>query len=312
MNHKSGYFDVQVNGYGGVDFNNDQLTPEGLNKACVALQSDGVDGILATIMTEDIEVMCDYLRQLVELREKDSLAKKLIVGFHIEGPFINETAGYRGAHPADAIKPADLDDMKRLLDAAGGLTRIVTLAPEQDKALSVTKFLAGESIVVSAGHCNSTLDEFSAAIDAGLSMFTHLGNGCPPQINRHDNIIQRVLSLADKLWITFIADGVHVPLFALNNYLAAAGLDRCIITTDAMAAAGLGLGRYTVGRWDIEVGNDLAARSPDGSHLVGSAVSMKQSAKNLHEYLGLSSEQIFKLMCENPKRAIGRIEGCNG
>jgi N-acetylglucosamine-6-phosphate deacetylase len=125
--------------------------------------------------------------------------------------------------------------MDRLLDAAGGLTRLVTLAPERDAGLKVTRRLAGQNIVVVAGHCDSTLEELRTAIDAGLTLFTHLGNGCPMQRHRHDNIIQRALSLHDRLLLCLIADGAHVPFPALGNYMRAAGLDRCVVVTDAIA-----------------------------------------------------------------------------
>ncbi|MCK4793598.1 MAG: hypothetical protein KAV87_58255 [Desulfobacteraceae bacterium] len=307
MQNKSGYFDLQVNGYGGVDFNNDALTTEGLHKACSARQADGVAAILATIITDEIELMCKRLRNLNRLREKDSLAKQIIAGVHIEGPFINETAGYRGAHPADAIKPANADDTKRLLDAAAGLTRIVTLAPERDQGQTVTKFLAEQDVVVSAGHCNPALDELTSAIEAGCSMFTHLGNGCPTQMNHHDNIIQRALSLSDRLWLTLIADGVHIPFFALKNYLKAAGLDHCVIVSGAIAPAGLGPGRYTIGRLNLEIGDDLVAHSPDGMYLVGSAVSLCRSEMNLKEHLDLDDDQIRQLLVDNPQQAIGSL-----
>ena len=115
--------------------------------------------------------------------------------------------------------------------------RLVTLAPERDPGLKVTRWLAGQAILVSAGHCDASTDQLRAAIDAGLSMFTHLGNGCPTTLHRHDNIIQRVLSLRKRLTISFIADGVHVPAAALGNYLRLAGVDRSIVVTDAITAA---------------------------------------------------------------------------
>ena len=108
-------------------------------------------------------------------------------------------------------------------------------------------------------------------------MFTHLGNGCPMQMHRHDNVVQRVLSVAQegRLWVCFIADGAHVPFFALRNYLKLVGFDRAIVVSDAVAPAGLGPGRYTLGRWDLVIGDDLVARAPDGSHLVGSAATLQ-------------------------------------
>lgn len=300
----AGYFDLQVNGYGGVDFNSDGLTAEQLHLCCQKLAEDGVGEILATIITADLASMCDRLARLAALREHDPLARELIAGFHIEGPFLNEKKGYRGAHSEAAIRPADVDAMRRLLDATGGLTRLVTLAPERDPGMKVTRLLADSGVVVSAGHTDATLDELNAAIDAGLTMFTHLGNGCPMLLPRHDNIIQRALSLSDRLWLTFISDGAHVPWPALRNYLRAATLDRCIVVTDAISAAGLGPGRYRLGEWDLLIGEDRVARAPDGSHLVGSAGTMPLSRMNLSRHLGLSDAQIDQLTIHNPRRAL--------
>jgi N-acetylglucosamine-6-phosphate deacetylase len=296
-----GYLDLQVNGYGGIDFNQDDLSPDQLHLACRKLRDDGVSGVLATVITDHLEVMASRLARLVELRERDGLAKELILGIHIEGPFINDTPGYAGAHPRDAIRPACQDTIKRLLDAAGGLTRLVTLAPECDENSEVTRLLVKQNVLVSAGHTNASLDQLAAAADAGLSMFTHLGNGCPAELPRHDNIIQRALALPQRLWLCFIADGVHIPYFVLKNYLAIAGLDRCIVVTDAMAAAGMPPGRYTIGRWDLAVGEDLAVRSPDGSHLVGSAMTMRQAEANLKEHVGLRDDAVARLLMINPR-----------
>jgi N-acetylglucosamine-6-phosphate deacetylase len=264
------------------------------------LQRDGVAGILATVITDTIDAMAGRLARLVELRSKDKRAERIIGGLHIEGPFINAEYGFVGAHPQDAVRPAERDVMQRLLDAAGGLARIVTLAPENDPGFAVTKMLADQGIVVSAGHSNASLDELRGAIDAGLSMFTHLGNGCPASMPRHDNIIQRVLSLSDQLWISFIADGVHVPPFVLGNYLKCTRPDRTIIVSDAIAAAGLGPGRYTLGRRDVQVGDDLAVRSEDGTHLIGSAVTMRRAAEVLRHGVGLDKSTVMKLTASNP------------
>lgn len=307
MSHPPDYFDLQVNGYGGVDFNQDDLSLEQFQQACQALRADGVGGILATLITEDLSRMAGRLRRLAVLREQLPLARQLIAGFHIEGPFLNEQAGYRGAHPVDAIRPATEDAMATLLEAGAGLTRLVTLAPERDGGLKVTRRLVREGVTVAAGHCDPSLDELSAAADAGLTLFTHLGNGCPMQMHRHDNIVQRALQLArqGKLTPCFIADGVHVPFVALGNYLQLAGIDRCAVVTDAIAPAGLGPGRYSLGRWDLLIGEDMVARAPDGSHFVGAAITMRQTESNLRDKLGLSPEQVRRLLETNPRSAIG-------
>ena len=147
--------------------------------------------------------------------------------------------------------------------------------------MQVTRMLARQGIVVSAGHCDPSLDQLDAAIDAGLSMFTHLGNGCPLQMHRHDNVIQRALSRSQQLWLGFIADGVHVPFFALQNYLRAASFERCFVVTDAISAAGQGPGTYRLGEQTVVVDEQLATWAEDRSHLMGSAGTMPRTAANL-------------------------------
>jgi N-acetylglucosamine-6-phosphate deacetylase len=184
------------------------------------------------------------------------------------------------------------------------LTRLVTLAPERDPGQKVIRHLVGQKIIASAGHCNPSLDQLSAAIDAGLSMFTHLGNGCPRTLDRHDNIIQRALSLRERLTLCFIADGVHVTPPALGNHLHLAGIERAIVVTDAISAAGLGPGRYPLGSQTVEIGEDLIARSADGSHFVGSTATMPRMAAVLRQAVGLSDDDVRRLACDNPRTKI--------
>jgi N-acetylglucosamine-6-phosphate deacetylase len=299
------YFDLQVNGYAGVDFNGDDWTQPQLVAVCRRLRQEGVEGILATVITDRLPAMSRRLQRLVAAREQDAEIAGMVQGFHIEGPFLNEQAGYIGAHPAAAARPADVVAMQELLNAAGGLTRVVTLAPERDPGLRVTRMLSEQGIVVSAGHCNPTLETLDAALAAGLTMFTHLGNGCPLQMHRHDNIVQRVLSRAERLWIGLIADGVHVPFFALGNYMRAASLERCFVVTDAISAAGLGPGTFRLAGQTVVVDDQLATWSGDRSHLMGSAGTMPRTAQNLQQALGLSALQIELLTHRNPRSAIG-------
>lgn len=296
------YFDLQVNGYAGVDFNS-LKTPESLSSVCHQLQEDQVQGILATIITDDVKRMTGNLQILCQAREFDPLVRQVVQGFHLEGPFLNPATGFVGAHPKSYVLEGDLDIMKRLIDAGQGLVRVVTLAPECDPGLRLTRWLADQGVVVSAGHCNPNLQTLDAAIDAGLSMATHLGNACPLQMHRHDNVIQRILSRASHLQIGFIADGVHVPYFALKNYLNIVDPDRCFIVTDAIAAAGCGPGQFQLGQQTVVVDSQGATWSADRQHLVGSASTMKQMAANLAGE-GFSSATIEQLTWHNPRRAL--------
>jgi N-acetylglucosamine-6-phosphate deacetylase len=297
--------DLQVNGYAGTDFNRDGLTAEALHHACECLREDGCHEILATFITDHITTLEQRISTLITLREKDPLAREVIAGIHIEGPFINAEKGYVGAHPPAAVKPANVEDAKRLLDACGGLARLVTLAPECDGRYHTTEYLTSNGITVSAGHCNPSLQTLEAAIGHGLSMFTHVGNGCPVQMHRHDNIIQRALALHDRLWLCFIPDGVHVPFFVLKNYLSSIGLEKTIFVTDAISAARLGPGKHTLAGWDIQIGADLVARSPDGTHFVGSTVTVPRIQANALQELGLSKAELATVLDANPRKAVG-------
>lgn len=300
-----GFFDLQVNGYAGLDFNGDALEAEALEAVCLRLARQNVDGILATVITDTLPVMESRLQRVAHLVRRSAVVSRMIRGIHIEGPFINPAEGYRGAHPADAVCTADVSAMDRLLDAADGLTRLVTLAPECDPGMAVTGALVNRGIIVSAGHTDASRDCLAAAIDAGLSMFTHLGNGCPASMPRHDNIIQRALSLSARLWLCFIADGAHIPFFVLKNYLRTIGLARVIVVTDAMAAADLGPGSYRLGRWQLEIGADGIARAPQSGYLAGSTVTMQRSFHNLVGQLGMAEEDARMLLESNPRMALG-------
>ncbi len=296
--------DLQVNGYAGTDFNSPCST-EHIHAACEFLVEDEVEGILATIITNDISEMIKRIESIVKAREESELVRRICFGMHIEGPFISPEPGYVGAHDVRHVEPANLDDMNRLLEAGNGLIRIVTLAPECDRESRTTRWLTDQNVVVAAGHTNASLDQLKSGIDNGLSMFTHVGNACPLLLRRHDNIVQRALSLSKYLWCCFIADGIHIDFFALKNYLKSAGITRSIIVTDAIAAARLGAGTYKLGHWEVEVGPDLVARAPGGEHFVGSTVTMPRLRKNLEEKLELSRHEIEMLTFHNPRKALG-------
>jgi N-acetylglucosamine-6-phosphate deacetylase len=135
-------------------------------------------------------------------------------------------------------------------------------------------------------------------------MITHVGNGCPVILPRHDNFVQRVLSLSDRLWLCFIPDGAHVPFFALKNYLKVAGLERTIFTTDAIMAAGLGPGIYELSGEPVEIDEAGIARRPGSPNLAGSTIRGHQVAANLREHLGLSESEVQQVYHDNPMRAL--------
>ncbi|WP_203328906.1 N-acetylglucosamine-6-phosphate deacetylase [Candidatus Laterigemmans baculatus] len=297
--------DLQVNGYAGIDFNADSLTLEEVHAVCRQLESDGVGAILATVITDQLPQMSARLAKLAGWIDSDPLVAAMIAGLHIEGPFISPVEGYVGAHPADAVRRAEMGAVEQLLEAAGGHARLVTLAPEMDDDARVTAELRSRGITVAAGHSNASLDQLRRAIDAGLQLFTHLGNGCPGLLHRHDNIIQRVLSLSEQLYVSFIADGHHIPAPALSNYLRRVPDEHIIIVSDAMLAAGLGPGRFQFANQTVEVDEAGAAWSADRTHFAGSAATLKRMREVLQTQLGIGSEAFDRWTITNPRRLLG-------
>jgi len=296
--------DLQLNGYAGLDFGADDLTSAALRRACERIRADGGGTVLATIITDAVDRMAARLGNLAAAIEADPLVADVVAGIHVEGPFIRGERGYVGAHPPEHAVPATVEAARVLVEAGRGHVRLVTLAPERDAGLRTTAWLAARGIVVFAGHCDPSLAELEAAAAAGLSGFTHLGNGCPHLLPRHDNIIQRVLACDALRWITFIPDGVHVPPLALGNYLRLAGLDRAIAVTDSTAAAGMGPGTFWVGSQKVVVGADGAAWSEDRTHLCGATVTMARAAEILATDVGLSVADVRRLTDTNPAGAV--------
>ena len=136
-------------------------------------------------------------------------------------------------------------------------------------------------------------------------MMTHLGNGCPVDLPRHDNMIQRALSLSDQLWICYIPDGAHVDFFALKNYLRVSGPERSLMVTDAICAARLGAGTYELSGAPVEIDEHGVARRPGSPNLAGSTITMPGIRENLATELGFSESEIQILIDRNPRRAIG-------
>lgn len=297
------WIDLQVNGYGGVDFNADELSLDDALKVCQLLESDGVAAILPTIITAPLELMTTRIKRLADWIDSVPEIAAKFAGIHVEGPFINSQVGYVGAHPPLAVLPATVDAADRLLSAGGGHVKLVTLAPECDQNFDVTSWLADQKILVAGGHSDASLDQLNGAIDAGLKLYTHLGNGCPGMMHRHDNIIQRVLNVCDRIAISFIADGHHVPPVALKNYLNLVPDQNIVIVSDAISAAGLGPGDYQLSGQTVHVDEAGAAWSSDRTHFAGSAATLPKMRSVLRS-MSIADEKIDRWMSQNPARLL--------
>lgn len=297
------WIDLQVNGYGGVDFNADEMSLDDALKVCRLLAADGVAAILPTIITAPLDRMIPRIKRIADWIDRVPEVAAKFVGIHVEGPFINSQIGYVGAHPPLAVLPATVDTADRLISAGGGHVKLLTLAPECDENFDVTSWLSGQAILVAGGHSDASLEQLNDAIDAGLKMFTHLGNGCPGMMHRHDNIIQRVLNVADRIAISFIADGHHVPPVALKNYLNLVPDENIVIVSDAISAAGLGPGDYQLSGQTVHVDQAGAAWSADRTHFAGSAATLPKM-RHVLKAMSITDDQLDRWMIDNPQRLL--------
>lgn len=290
-----GFFDLQVNGFAGVDFQRSDLDQAALTRAVDGLLAHRTDRILLTLITDRIDSLCAKLANLERHRQADPKLARVIVGYHLEGPYMSPAPGYHGAHDPGLMKAPEIAEFERMQAAANGNVRLITIAPEQPGSSEFIRHITSRGVVASIGHSEADDRQIDEAIAAGLTMCTHLGNGIPVHLHRHDNIMQRLLA-RDELYACFIADGIHIPPRVLRNLVRAKPRDKVIITTDCMAAAGAGPGRFCIGRFEVDVGADGVVREPGKPNFAGSSLTMDQAAINLAAYLGWDEEEI-QLAC---------------
>jgi N-acetylglucosamine-6-phosphate deacetylase len=298
-----GLFDLQVNGFGGVDFQG-PTTRSAIRHACVRLHECGMRRILATFITDSPERLLGKLEAFESYRNQDPLIRDTVVGYHLEGPYMSAEPGYCGAHPAELMRDPDWSEFQRQQEAAGGAIRLVTLAPERNGSEEFIFNATQSGVCISLGHTNATELQIDAAIRAGATLCTHLGNGCPETLPRHDNIIQRLLA-RDELTACLIPDGIHLPPGVLRNLFRAKPPGKVLLTTDAMAAAGAGPGRYRIGRVEVEVGPDEVVRMPGASNFAGSALRLDQGVERAARWLGIELEAARTMASTAVAEALG-------
>ncbi len=299
-----GWIDLQVNGFTGVDYNSPQATQEEIARSIRALLQTGVTRFYPTVITGSPQDMSGALSNLAAAKEA-MWEGAAMEAFHLEGPYISPDDGPRGAHPVRWVRSPDLDEFQRFQEAARGNIRLVTLAPEWPAAPRFIETLVREGIVVSIGHTRATSDEIAAAVSAGATLSTHLGNGAHAILPRHPNYIWDQLA-EDRLAASFIVDGIHLAPAFLKVALRAKGLERSLLVTDAVMPAGCAPGQYKLGEVDVELHPDGSVRLQGGTRLAGSALRMDRALQNVMQIAGLNLREAITLATRNPAR-IGRI-----
>jgi N-acetylglucosamine-6-phosphate deacetylase len=172
-----GFVDLQVNGYGGFDLNSGTLDPETVESLSDALCRQGVSAYLPTLITASADELCQRLAAIRSSVETFTRSKNMIAGIHVEGPSVSALDGPRGAHPKKHVRPPSVDEYADWQEAAGGLVRLITLAPETNGAAEFIRHVTSDGVRVALGHSDATEQEINAAVDAGATLATHLGNG---------------------------------------------------------------------------------------------------------------------------------------
>lgn len=296
----NGLVDLQVNGFAGVDFNDSEITPQALDHALQAMLATGVTLCLPTLITAESGLMLERMKALDAAVSSSQLGPLMVPGFHVEGPFLNATAGYAGCHPPMAMDISDISLMSRLRAATSGRPILLTtLAPEHPVSSRLIRETRAAGSLVAVSHSNADYHQIQCAADAGVTMSTHLGNGLPKMLPKLDNTLFAQLA-EDRLSASFIADGIHIPPFALRVLLKAKGISRSMLVSDAVSAAASPAGTYSFAGRQIERSTDGSVSQPGEAHLAGSSLCLDQAIRNLVRWDICSPLTALRLACHNP------------
>lgn len=293
-----GLFDLQLNGFGGIDFNAPDLTADRVVEVLQRIRATGVTRCLPTLITSSVEDFAAAARAIA------SVQSAAIAGIHMEGPYLSPDDGPRGAHRREHITPAAIDDFRRRQDAADGRIVLVTLAPEVPGAIALIEYLAAAGVRVAIGHTGAGPAQIADAIAAGATLATHLGNGCAQLLPRHPNAIWELLA-ADTIFATFIVDGHHLPPATVKAMIRAKGVSRAILITDAVAAAGCAPGTHTIGGVQSELSADGRVSLPGTPYLAGSALTLDRAIANTVRFTALPIDVVVAMASTIPAAYLG-------
>jgi N-acetylglucosamine-6-phosphate deacetylase len=293
-----GFIDLQVNGFAGVDFGDASLTSDRLLGAVEAMRRTGVTRFLPTLITSSLDTFAACARVITRT------ASPAIAGIHMEGPYISPEDGPRGAHPRAHVRGADLEDFERRVDACDGRLRLLTIAPESPGVLKVVEAARAAGITVAIGHTGASPAQVADAVSAGATMSTHLGNGCAQMVPRHPNFIWEQLA-DDRLTASFIVDGHHLPPATVKAMIRAKTPSRSVLVTDAIAAAGMPPGRYTLGGQEVELSPSGRVAAPGAPNLAGSALRLDAAIGNTVRFTGLTLEDVVRMATTTPAACVG-------
>ncbi|MEY9839228.1 N-acetylglucosamine-6-phosphate deacetylase [Streptacidiphilus sp. EB103A] len=289
-----GFVDMHVHGGGGASYASG-IAEEALVAARTHLEH-GTTTTVASTVTGEIDELCRQASVLSELVEDGLLA-----GVHFEGPFIS--INRCGAHRPDLLRDPDPALVRKLVDAARGTAKMVTLAPELEGGIESIRLLKELGVIAAIGHTDAHYDKVQQGIEAGATVATHLFNAMPAIGHRAPGPIVALLE-DERITVELIGDGVHLHPAVIDLAMTGAGLDRVALITDAMAAAGFGDGLYPLGPLQVRV-EDGVARLVEGGSIAGSTLTLDVAFRRAVAVNGISLVRAAQVLSLNPARLLG-------
>jgi N-acetylglucosamine-6-phosphate deacetylase len=293
-----GLIDIQVNGYDGVGFSESNLTEEGIQYTVKKLWSLGVTTLLATTITIPKARLLKNLSLLVKSKKEKSVAHS-IYGFHMEGPYISEKDGPRGAHNRNWVKEIDQVEFDKYVDGAENQIVLLTLDPSKDGAFEFIRSCVKQSVCIALGHHSASREEIDKAIEAGACLSTHLGNGNDVYVHRHHNSIWPQLA-DDRLMASVIADGFHLLPEELKVFFRTKTKDKLILISDITNFSGLTPGTYDWQNQQIDISSEGKVSLAGSDMLAGAYSPLIEDLGNMIRFSGCSLSDAIDMATKTP------------
>lgn len=298
-----GFVDLHIHGAGGHDVM--EATARALDRITATAARYGTTSMLATTVSAPLDETCHSLEGIARYARSREEAKDAsrpraeIVGVHLEGPFISKSR--RGVHPADALAKPSHEAFQKLLDAADGLVRILTLAPELPGAADLIRAAVAAGVIASIGHTDADYEQARAAIQAGARHAVHVYNAMRPFSHRDPGVLAAIMT-DPEVTAEIIADGIHVAPPAIQVLIGSKGFDAMIAVTDGTSATGMPDGKYRLGNFEVAVEGGVC-RNSEGK-LAGSTLTLDRALRNLVA-LGVPFVDAIRMLTIQPARRIG-------
>ena len=301
-----GFIDVHTHGAYGFDTNDGE--PEGLRDWMRQIPEEGVTSILPTTVTQMPEVLTKAVANVAKVVEEGYEGAE-ILGIHFEGPYLDME--YKGAQPPEAIAKPTVEQFKMYQEAAHGMIKYITMAPEHDPEFALTKYCSQNGVVVSMGHSSASYEQALMGIANGAMSMTHVYNGMTPYHHRKPGLVGTALRVRD-IYGEIICDGCHSHLAVLNNFFTAKGRDYSIMISDSLRAKHCPPGgNYELGGHPIEIGEDGLARLKGTDTIAGSTLNINKGLRILVEEAMVPFDAALNSCTINPARVL-RVDDRKG